>query len=91
VTTRITVEASFVKRLKGLPPDRQKAARSALGKFIQDPSLASLRFRPLAGATDHFIINGAHGDRIILRKDAADLYAALDVGPQDNVFRRWNR
>jgi hypothetical protein len=73
-----------------LTPDRQKAARASLAKFLQDPSLASLRFR-LEGATGHFIINGAHGDRIILRKDAADLYAVVDIGPHDNLFRRWNR
>ena len=91
MTTRLTIEKSFLKRLRSLPPDRQKAARASLAKFLQDPSLASLRFRVLEGATGHFIINGAHGDRIILRKDAADLYAVVDVGPHDNLFRRWNR
>jgi hypothetical protein len=91
VTTRVRPERSFVRRLRKLPPDREKAARAALAKFMQDATRAGLNFRPLAGSPEHFIINSAHGDRIILRRDEADLYAAVDVGPHDNLYRRWDR
>ncbi|MEH3120257.1 MAG: hypothetical protein PGN25_22420 [Methylorubrum populi] len=53
--------------------------------------MPSLRFRPLAGRVGYFIINPTRGDRIILRKDGDDLYAAVDLGPHDNVYRRWDR
>lgn len=91
MSVRVTVEKTFVKALGSLPPDRQKRAVGALKKFAADPSLPGLRFRTLDGSPPHFIINPTRGDRIILRKDADDLYAAVDVGPHDNVFRRWDR
>jgi mRNA-degrading endonuclease RelE of RelBE toxin-antitoxin system len=91
MTLRLSVEETYAKGLKSLPPDRRKAANAALMKFVADPSLPSLRFRPLRGRPNHFIINPTRGDRVILRKDADDLYAAVDVGPHDNVYRRWDR
>lgn len=91
MTVRVIPEATFVRGLKSLPPNRQKQAISALTKFMEEPGLTGLRFRPLAGRDGHFIISANKGDRIILRKDADDLYAAIDVGPHDNVYRRWDR
>lgn len=91
MSLRLAIEASYGHGLKALPPDRRKAANAALLKFKADPSLPSLRFRPLKGRKDHFIINPTRGDRIILRRDADDLYAVIDVGPHDNVYRRWDR
>jgi len=88
---RITVEPRFEKGLKRLPPDRAKAAAETLLKFQEEPALPRLDFRPLKGKVGHYIIDARHGDRIILRKDADDLYAAVDVGPHDNVYRRWKR
>lgn len=88
---RVEVEKSYLQAVKGLPPDRRKSANAALVKFMTEPSLPSLRFRPLEGIKGFFIINCIHGDRIILRKVAEDLFAAVDVGPHDNVYRRWNR
>ncbi|MEN3238902.1 hypothetical protein PUR29_36315 [Methylobacterium ajmalii] len=88
---RVTLEPSFTDGLKALPPDRRKAAGRALLKFAEEPGLPGLRFRPLKGRPDFFIINPTKGDRVILRKDADDLYAAVDVGPHDNVYRRWDR
>ena len=88
---RISVEETFVKAAKKLPPDRSKGARVALVKFQAEPGLPGLRFRSLAGAPGYYIINAAHGDRIILRKDGEDWFAAVDVGPHDNVYKRWNR
>lgn len=63
----------------------------AIDKFIRSPALPSLRFRPLEGVRGYFIINAVHGDRMILRKDRENVYALVDVGPHDNVYRRWNR
>ena len=58
---------------------------------MKEPRLPSLDFRSLAGAPGYYIIDARHGDRIILRGDGEDLYAAVDVGPHDNIYRRWNR
>ena len=91
MTIRIAVEPGYGRGLKALPPDRRKAANEAILKFQADPSWPSLRFRPLKGRKNHFIINPTRGDRIILRRDAEDLYAVIDVGPHDNVYRRWDR
>jgi hypothetical protein len=91
VKVRLTIEAGFEAGLRSLPPDRRKAAGRALLKFTEEPGLPSLRFRPLIGRIGYFIINPTRGDRIILRKDGDDLYAAVDLGPHDNVYRRWDR
>ena len=91
MSVRVSVEASFVREAKKLPPDRRKAAEQTLVKFMAQPDLPRLKFRRLEGAASYFIINARRGDRIILRKIAADSYAAVDVGPHDNVYRRWNR
>jgi mRNA-degrading endonuclease RelE of RelBE toxin-antitoxin system len=88
---RVTVELTYTKAVRRLPPDRAKAANAALVKFLEAPSLPSLKFRTLKGKDNYFIISSAHGDRVILRKDADDLFAAVDVGPHDNVYRRWRR
>lgn len=88
---RITISGRFVKGLRALPPDRQRRASDALKKFMNDASIRSLDFRPLRGLQDIFIIDANSGDRIILKRIAPDIYEALDVGPHDNVYRRWNR
>ena len=88
---RVAPERTYLQAVRKLPPDRSKAANTALVKFVENPSLPSLRFRTLKGKDGYFIISSAHGDRIILRKDADDLFAVVDVGPHDNVYRRWNR
>jgi hypothetical protein len=87
----VTPEASFLAEARRLPPNRKQAVITALDKFRKEPALPSLKFRPLEGHRGYFIINAVHGDRIILRKDADDLFAAVDVGPHDNVYRRWDR
>lgn len=88
---RITIEETFLDGAKKLPPDRRKAAGVALKRFAEEPALPGLKFRPLERARGYYIISSAHGDRVILRKDGEDLYAAVDVGPHDNVYRRGNR
>lgn len=91
MTTRVVSTKAFVKALKGLPPNRQEAAIVALTRFQNEPALPGLKFRPLAGKASHFIISSVHGDRIILFKDEVGAFQAVDVGPHDNVYRRWNR
>lgn len=88
---RITVLPSFEAGLRNLPPDRKRAAGRALVKFAEEPNLPSLRLRAFAGRSGYYLINPNQGDRILLRKDGDDLYAAVDVGPHDNVLRRGNR
>lgn len=82
---------AFVKAVRRLPPDRQEGAIRALERFETEPSLARLDFRPLKGAPGHFIIDANHGDRIILRRADNDVYDAVDVGPHDNLYRRWKK
>ncbi len=88
---QITIEQTFLNSAKKLPPDRRRAATRTLEKFMEEPKRAGLDFRPLQGAPGHFIIDSIHGDRVILRKDGPALFAAIDVGPHDNIYRRWNR
>ena len=88
---RLTVLPSFDAGLRNLPPDRRKAAGRALVKFVEEPSLPGLRLRAFEGRAGYYLINPNRGDRILLRKEADDLYAVVDVGPHDNVLRRWNR
>lgn len=96
--TKVRSSKPFERGLKGLPPNRKEAAITALRRFMAEPALPSLKFRPLAGKKDHFIISSVHGDRIILRREdeemdaeAGQTFTAVDVGPHDNVYRRWNR
>ena len=91
MTAKIVVEDNFKVEARKLPPNRRTAAINALAKFMQEPALPSLKFRPLATKSGYFIISSAHGDRIILRKLDDNVFAAVDVGPHDNVYRRWNR
>ncbi len=88
---RVGFEPGFVDGLKQLPPDRREAARRGLVKFGNSPELPSLKFRALEGRSGYFIINPRRGDRIVLRKVAECEFVAVDVGPHDNVYRRWNR
>ena len=88
---QIKVESTFERGLKSLPPDRARAAIKSLQLFIEAPNLPRLRFRELKGIKGFYIISSKGGDRIILRKDESDVYAAVDVGPHDNVYRRWSR
>jgi hypothetical protein len=88
---RITVEAGFLRALDKLPPDRAKAAQDSLVKFMNEPALPRLDFRPLRSRQGYFLIDGKRGDRIILRRLAEGHFAAVDVGPHDNIYRRWNR
>jgi hypothetical protein len=91
MTVRITVTRRFELALKGLPPDRARRAANALTLFAREPRLPRLGFRSLSGSPGHFIINASRGDRIILRRESDDHFAAVDVGPHDNVYRRWSR
>ncbi|HVV94867.1 MAG TPA: hypothetical protein VHD15_15760 [Hyphomicrobiales bacterium] len=87
---RLTIAPTFVAALKKLPPDRQRAVKSCLLRFQTEPALPSLHFRPLAGKGGYFIISAAHGDRVILRREDGDAFTAVDVGPHENVYRRWD-
>ncbi|MGU3449672.1 type II toxin-antitoxin system RelE family toxin [Methylobacterium sp. 391_Methyba4] len=91
MTVRITPTQAFKKALDRLPPHRKRGAVRALAKFSATPDLPSLDFRSLAGAPGYHIIDPQSGDRIILRKVEDDHFEAVDVGPHDNIYRRWNR
>ena len=88
---RVSFEAGFARALKRLPPDRQNAVYDVIEKFMSEPALPRLDFRPLKGKPGYFIVNARRGDRLILRKDADETYVAVDVGPHDNIYRRWDR
>lgn len=88
---KIDLTPSFTKAATRLPPDRALAVMRALDRFRLTPDLPSLKFRPLKGHVDVFIINARRGDRIILRRLGADHFAVVDCGPHDNVYRVWDR
>jgi hypothetical protein len=75
---------------KKLPPDRQIAALSALKLFVLNKQTNSLYFRPFKGWPTYFIIDSTGGDRVILRRDGADNYAAVDAGTHD-IYKKWGR
>lgn len=88
---KVSVEPSFIAEAKRLPPDRQRAVAATLVKFQEAMTLPSLNFRQLKGRPGHFIIDAKRGDRIILRQDGPETFSAVDVGPHENVYRRWDR
>jgi hypothetical protein len=91
VANKVAITDYFLRGMRALPPDRQRRAIAAIEKFMRDAAVPSLDFRPLKGKADFFIIDANSGDRIILKRVEADTYEAMDVGPHDNVYRRWNR
>jgi mRNA-degrading endonuclease RelE of RelBE toxin-antitoxin system len=91
MTSVVDVDEAFLRALKSLPPERRKRAVNAITKFIREPALPALAFRTLKGAAGYFIIDCARGDRIILQKVGEEHFIAVDVGPHDNVYRRWDR
>lgn len=88
---RLTVQPRFEAELKRLPPHRQRAAIRALEKLQRVPPPRGLDFRSLSKAPGFFIIDPNAGDRIVLYKIDDDHFSIEDVGPHDNVYRRWNR
>ena len=88
---RITVDPGFLRGLKSLPPLRAKAANNSLVKFAREPRTPSLDFRTFKGRTGYWLIDSGRGDRIMLEKLDEDHFAAVDVGPHDNILRKWNR
>ena len=86
MTFRVTIEQSFRDGAAKLPPDRRKAVNDTLVKFMQEPKLPSLRFRRLRGTPNYWLINSRHGDRVVLRKDEEDLFAAVDAGLHDDML-----
>lgn len=91
MTATVDFDEEFWRALTSLPPDRQKRALTALHKFEAAPALPALAFRGLKGAPGYCIIDCARGDRIILQKVSDGHFIAVDVGPHDNVYRRWDR
>lgn len=89
--TTVEFTKTFLKEHKRLPPNRREAVTNAIIRFIEDPTRKGLDFRPLKGKPGHFIIDGAHGDRVILKRESQSAYIAVDVGPHDNVYRRMKR
>ena len=87
---RVQLTPAFVARLKALVPGRRTAAISGLRLFMRKPNDITLKLRPLKSIDGYWIINSSRGDRIILRREADDLYAAVDVGGHE-VYERWDR
>ena len=87
----VELTRTFGKHLKSLPPHRQKKVGEAINRFVTDPATPSLDYRPLRGTADHYLIDSTSRDRLILRQIHPGHYEIADVGPHDNVLRRWNR
>ena len=85
---RIRVTDTFLAALKRLSEGRKAWIISRLEIFQADPENKTLRFRPLRCLAGHFIIDSVRYDRIILRQEADDLYAAVDCGGHE-VLDEW--
>jgi len=86
----VAVTPAFLKAANKLPPDRVKKLAATIKKFVAEPKIPSLDFRPLKGTSDYYVIDSTGGDRVILRKLDDQHYEAVDCGTHD-IYRRWNR
>jgi mRNA-degrading endonuclease RelE of RelBE toxin-antitoxin system len=88
---RVRVDPSYHAALKNLSSDLRKRADRALEKFLENPQRKGLRFERLVGWPDYFSIRVSRSYRILLRRehdDDGELFAAVDVGSHDDVYRR---
>ena len=79
---------SYELAVFNLPLPRAQAAIEAYEKFCLTPDAEDLKLRPVFGAEGFFLITTRQGDVLLLRQDALDVFAAVDVGPYARVTER---
>ena len=87
----VWVAETFEEAIQSLSKEQRQKAWDALMKFSKAPQRPGLNWRRLRGAPGHWVINFGSGYRIVLRQDDEETFAAIDVGPHDDLYRRWNR
>ena len=91
---RLRIDPGFERALRRLAPSIRKRAKDALVKFIEDHTRPGLNFERLSGWSDCYTIRINRNFRILLRReedgddDEGPLYAAVDAGPHDLIYRR---
>jgi len=53
----VAVTPAFLKAASKLPPDRVKKVAATIKKFVAEPKIPSLDFRPLKGTSDYYVID----------------------------------
>lgn len=87
---QVRLTPAFTEALGKMSSGRQRMAVDRLAAFVRNPADPELRLRELRCAPGYWLINSTRGDRIILRKEADDLYAAVDVGGH-SLIDEWER
>jgi hypothetical protein len=87
---RIRITDSFLTALRGLSEGRRAWIIGRLEMFQANATDKVLRLRPLRCLDGHFIIDSVRYDRIILRREAEDLYAAVDCGGHE-ILEEWTK
>ncbi len=88
---RIRVDPGYNRALRKFRPELRRRADDTLAKFIADPKRPSLNFERREGLPDYYTIRISQGYRILLRKetdDEGELYAIVDAGSHDKIYRR---
>ena len=87
---RVRIPPAFLKALRSLSEPRRKRAIGRLHLFQARPNDPALRLRPFRAVPGFFLIDLPRGDRILLRKEGSDTYAAIDVGGHE-LYPEWER
>jgi hypothetical protein len=87
---RVQPTPAFVEALKRLSEGRQSWVISRVHLFQTNPNDKILRFRELRCAPGHHLIDSIRYDRIVLRKDAEDLFALVDCGGHE-ILDEWEK
>lgn len=85
---RVQSTDAFVAALRALSEGRQGWIIGRIELFMRDPNDKTLRLREFRVAPGHWLISSVRYDRIILRKDAEDLYTLVDCGGHE-ILDEW--
>ncbi len=89
--SRVRVDPRYLKSARKITAREKRQANSSLEKFLEDPARPGLNFEPIVGFPDYFTIRVNRSLRILLRREEdkdGELFAAVDIGSHDVVYRR---
>lgn len=88
---RTSYEERFILAVMAVSKERALAAQDAFVKFAETPAEEALALQPIQGMADHFYIVTRHDDYLVIRRDPAEVYTAIDVGPYSLIHERWEK
>lgn len=80
---RLEPSRRFRRAFARLGGGDRKRVETALQRFLANPSHPGLKFEPVTASLDIWTIRASRGLRIFLRREAADRYTIVTVGPHD--------